>query len=113
MKTTNAYLVQEYNDSEKRLLQLVGAVYSYTLKGWFITEDQLNRMNDPSLLQEPIVDKDLILIDDLIDSWKIYGNTYAKKDTIKQLGARWSPSDKSWRIDKHKADRSELERMLS
>lgn len=110
MKTTAAFLVQECNDDEKRLLQQVHAVYSHTYKGWFITDEQRDKMKDMPPPQEK---PSTIFIDDLGDSLKVYGDTYRKKDELKQMGARWSPSDRSWRIDKHKFTLSELDVLAS
>lgn len=119
MKITPAFLVQEYSEEEKKKLQLVGAFYSLTHKGWFLSQEQKDKLEksetDPSVLPTPTIAtaKGIgIFIDDLVDVWKITGETFAKKDAIKQLGARWSGVDKSWRVPKEKASREDLERAL-
>lgn len=120
MKITSAFLVQEYSDEDKKKLQLLGALYSSVHKGWFLTLEQKEKFErsntDTSILPTPTIlpkGKGIgIFIDDLIDSWKVYGDTFSKKDAIKQLGGKWNPSDKSWRIPREKVDRLALEASL-
>jgi hypothetical protein len=123
MKTTPALLVQEYSEDEKKRLQLVGAFYSSTHKGWFLTQEQMATFEvsntDPSVLPTPAVKTEKgigIFIDDLGSEWKVYGETFKKKDALKNpaldLKPRWNPSDKSWRISREKIDRQDLEQLL-
>ena len=120
MKITPAFLVQEYNDEDKGKLQLLGAFYSAVHKGWFITVEQKEILDksstDASVLPTPTIPskgKGIgIFIDDLVDTWKVYGDTFNKKDAIKQLGGKWNPYDKSWRIPREKVDRLALEASL-
>lgn len=120
MKITPAFLIQEYNDEDKRRIQLVGGFYSSLHKGWFVSGTQYDLLersiNDPSVLPQPSVPTSKgvgIFIDDLVDTWKIHGNTFDKRDAIKRFkGARWNAYDKSWRIPKEEADRVSLEQAL-
>lgn len=114
MKISTAYLITEYSEEEKKLLQKVGAIYSLPVKGWFITEEQkvlfeTYKSNPESIPAPSIQAKDTaIYIDDMGDSWKISGDTFSKKDKIKELGGRWNVSDKSWRIPREKHDKQTI-----
>lgn len=120
MKIIPAFFVQEYTEEDKNRLKLLGGLYSFASKGWFLTEEQKDKFErsatDNSILPTPTIPSSSkgtgIFIDDVIDAWKIYGDTFAKKDVIKHLGGRWNAPDKSWRIPKEKADRSTIEASL-
>jgi hypothetical protein len=115
MLTTGAFLVQEYSDDEKRRLQLVGATYSYTVKGYFLSAEQMEKFEHPESLPTPTIKTTKgpgIFIENMGDVWKVYGDTYNKRDKIKQYGAKWNNSDKSWRIPIEKVDKETLENSL-
>jgi len=115
MLTTGAYLIQEYNEDEKRRLQLVGAVYSSLVKGYFITAEQMEKFEHPETLPTPTIPATKgvgIFIENMGDTWKVYGDTFSKKDKIKVFGAKWNASDKSWRIPIEKVDKETLEKAL-
>lgn len=116
MKIIPAFLIQEYTDDEKMKLRLVGATYSISHQGWFLSSEQKNKF-DQSLLDPTILPKSMdnykgIFIDDLIDSWKVSGDTYQKREIIKGMGGKWNVSDKSWRIPRENASRSQIEHSL-
>lgn len=114
MKIIPAYLIQDPSDDDKRKLQVLGAIYSVVSGGWFVTQEQKSKIEDskldPSVLPTPDVkSKGIgIFIDDLNESWKVHGDTFPKKDTIKQFGARWNSFDKSWHIPKTRIDYDQL-----
>lgn len=110
-----AFFVSNPSDEEKRRLQLVGAIYSLSEKGWFLSLEQKNRAEQmTSIPESDIVTKGVgIFVDDVVDAWKVHGDTYTRRDAIKKLGARWSPSDKSWKIPKEKASKDEIIAALS
>jgi len=122
MRITSAFLIQEYTEEEKKRLQVLNAFYSMTHRGWFVTDEQYDKFSrsatDPSVLPTPSVPTNGtgIFIDDTGSDWKIYGDTYTKKDILKRpdldLKPRWSSIDKSWRIERQKIDRQTLERLL-
>lgn len=122
MKTTAAFLIQEYSEEEKKLITLIGGLYSFSCKGYFLTEEQKAKLDgyieDPSTIPVPSVATPKgngVFVDDLIDSWKVHGDTFAKKDALKNVAKGfvvWSNSDKSWRIPKEKATREQIENVF-
>lgn len=121
MKVTQAFLLTEYTEDEKKRLQLLGAFYSMTHKGWFVTSEQKEKFDksatDTSILPTPIITSTKgvgIFVDDLVTEWKVYGETFHVKDKVKSLSARWNPSDKSWRIPRERAStREEIKAFLA
>lgn len=116
MQTSPAFFVFNPSDEEKKRLQLVEALYSSKLKGWFLTSEQKEKFdkytNDKSSIPVPTIQpvgKGIgIFVEDLITEWKISGDTYSRKDKIKALGARFNGVDKSWRIPRHATSKDNI-----
>lgn len=111
MKVDIAYFVSDPTDQEKRKIQLVKGTYSLMLKGWFLTQEQKDKIDNDDI-PEPTLPSG-IYIDDIMSDWKVYGQTFEKKDILKQYGAKWVTSSKSWLIPKEKIDRDGLIAALS
>lgn len=104
MNFAPAFLAKPSTEEEKNRLRAVGAIWSVGAQGWFITPEQKVQLESnagpkPSasgiIVQEVNTDPN---IPEAGTEWKITGNTYAKRETIKGLGGRWKAQDRSWRI---------------
>ncbi len=113
MEFIPAFLVKPTTEEEKNRLRAVGAIWSLNAQGWFITQDQKAMLDTdtgpkPSasgiLIQEVNID---LNIPEAGSEWKITGNTYSKRDLIKNLGGRWKAQDRSWRIPLSKVTSAE------
>lgn len=124
MIVNDAFLVMAPSATEKRKLQAVNALYSHAAKGWLLTEDQMESMrNIPDDIEPPTpsspsftstkINSGDITITDVVTDWKVSGKTFPVKDKLKELGAKFSPGDKSWLIPKHKADRADIETAIA
>ena len=110
MNTSPAYLITDPDDSTKTNLRLIGATWSLPMKGYFITQEQKDRL-DRGDIPKPSGDSGIV-IEDEITEWKVSGNTYPKKDVIRQLGGKWKPAIKSWVIPMEKATKEDIEAAL-
>lgn len=126
-----AYLVKDTSSEDRALLKLVGAIFSSKHKVWFLTEAEKNEFDSKrtsttstTSVVEPIVEKKgkyvsykekvvkKIVIDDLLTEWKVSGDTFDKRDIIKQLGGKWNPGGKAWYIPKEQISKEDLDEAL-
>lgn len=117
METKQVFIVSGYSDEEKKKLQALKAIYVSEYKGYLITQEQLDALKSGEVPEEKhdmaLGKKKDIFIDDLLTEWKVSGNTYRSREKIKELGGRWSASDKTWRIKKTAATKEQLEKFFA
>lgn len=106
----SAYLLRDPTPEEKEKLQFVGATWSSTAKGWFITQEQKDRMDSHEASNATVAPS--VFKEDTGSHWRVWGKTYDKRDTIKALGGTWKPSTKSWEIPKANVTEEELDSLL-
>lgn len=96
MDTSIAYLITNPDDTTKTKIQILGGQWSLSAKGYFLTREQKERL-DNNDVPEPTLPGGIFIDDDKIE-WSVSGNTFNVRDKIKMLGGRWKPSTKSWSV---------------
>lgn len=96
MNTSTAYLITNPDSETKTKIQILGGQWSPSAMGYFLTQEQKDRL-DRDDVPEPTLPNGIFINDDVIE-WTVSGNTFDVRDKIKMLGGRWVPANKWWSV---------------
>lgn len=101
MEVTTAYLIKNPDPTTKRGILLVGGQWSPSSNGYFLTKEQKDRLDSGDIPEPKLPDG--VMVNNMIDVYRISGNTYGIRHKIKAIGGRWNPGPKAWDVPVDKA----------